>query len=328
MLVFSCYVFNIVIRRDRHMKSLLMLFITFGLVWCTGCGDDMEEINTVWNEITGDEIQAVYEIDFDVEDLGIERVLKEERKDYLLYEVTYEGVNKQKVTGDLAIPKLEGHDGPFPLIYYFPRTRETRQDTATIADLMGAEGWAVFATDKPRAPMQKENEMVSEMLVAADSQQAAVKNGLRGISVCESFPEIDRDHIIAMGGSYGTTSVLILTAIDPRIDMGITIVGSAGRMEEQALLKYRPIYRDDLREKLIKIKSTEPLYFLPLIGEKPMLLINAKYDQNIRNVLVEKMQNSIKGPKKVLIVDRDHIFPLKIVMPDLIQWINENMESM
>jgi len=58
-----------------------------------------------------------------------------------------------------------------------------------------------------------------------------------------------------------------------------------------------------------------------------MLIINAKYDQNIKNTFVENLKNGLKGPKKIIMVDRDHVFPIKIIMPDIIQWLKENMKT-
>jgi alpha/beta superfamily hydrolase len=131
-----------------------------------------------------------------------------------------------------------------------------------------------------------------------------VKDYRRVIDYLETRPEFDEDKLCFYGMSFGPTIGQFLTAVDNRIETNIFYAGGmiqAGRTE------------------------SNPAHFLPRITI-PTLMINGKYDANLRMDYEVKYMNELLGTperdKKLLLFDSDHLAPRADVVRETLIWLD------
>jgi cephalosporin-C deacetylase-like acetyl esterase len=309
--------------KKRVFRSLVLAAICAAFALCAS--SDIEE----WHRLKGL---------FDY-DRGIDlRVVATEHKDSNLATVShieFSSTNGVRVPALLAIPKTG--DPPFPCVIVQHGYSGSKDNFfPSMFDLIAMQGYAAIAIDAQWHGERKEEgkDIFSKDLEA--DREAIIQTVIdirRAIDFLETRQEIEKRRIGYIGISMGAILGTLATAVEPRIDTCVLIVGGGDwptLVAKSALAPAQQLRKagvlDDAHSRSL-LADIEPLSFAPHIAPRPALMLNGRKDKIIPKECAEKLYEALKDPKKIIWYDQGHNLTDPRIPFEVNKWMAETLKA-
>jgi len=250
-------------------------------------------------------------------------------------EFEFDSINGERVPGLLIIPPSQKKR---PVVLGLHGLGGSKDDFARAAPMMGLMGvqFAILALDAQYHGARKKDgaALISKDLEA--SKKAFIQTVVdyrRALDYAATRPELNLERVGIGGASMGAIMGVVLTAVEPRVTTSVLVVGGADWTtiaKETQLPGVRQLWADDPNLDWDAFRKTtapiDPLHFAPRMGERPILLVNAKRDEVIPLKSAQLLHEVAKGkPLEKEWYDSGHVPPAEQVGMRLITWFQENL---
>jgi dipeptidyl aminopeptidase/acylaminoacyl peptidase len=251
-----------------------------------------------------------YPVDHDAP-LAAEERLVEKATGYTKYRVEFNGIRKDRVPGFLYTPagKAAGKETKHPavLLQYGSGGHKGTFYIVALAQQFVAKGFIVLTIDAPmkgeRKPPRDQRSLWSSLGLGERGRfQWYCGDYSRAVDYLATRPDVDPRRLGYGGISWGAITGITFAAHDPRIKAVASIVGGGNFMGTLA----DKVQMD--RETIEAAKSFDPVYHVPLIAPRPLLLLNVTKDQLVPRFFADSLHKAAGESAKKMWVDTDHFF--------------------
>ena len=236
-----------------------------------------------------------------------------EEEDWKADEITYKAAyGDERATAYLFLPKKV--KPPFQTVIFFPGAnalylRRFSSDTVAALDAILRSGRAVlypvYKSTFERGDGVK-SDIANMSSTWRDHVIMWVKDASRAIDYAETRPELDHAKLAFYGLSWGATMGPFVTAVEPRIKVGIFALGGL-----------------DFQKSLAEANA---INFLPRV-KQPVLMLNGRYDffcplESCQEPFFHWL-GSGKGQKKLLLYDTGHFIPINDLTKETLNWLDQ-----
>jgi len=249
---------------------------------------------------------------------------------YWEHKLTYASANNVRVPALLCIPLLEAEK--YPCLVFLHGFGGQKEDCREIATVAAMYGYVLLSID---AEYHGEREQPGKIIFApnlVESRDAAVQtivDLMRGVDYLETLPIIDKTQIGYIGGSMGAILGTVFTAVESRIKGAVLIVGggplslvfqTTNIPEVRAIEPTLTIPYEEA-EKIIA--PFDPINFIGAISPRPILMQNARFDEQVPPETGERLYAAAKAPKWIDWYDDTHTLPKNrfVVAERVIEWL-------
>ena len=246
------------------MKSAKILILCLAMGVCMGEGANADGPLGVIGDEGYQLLKRLFEYDGDIP-LDVRVLESRDTTHGRRHKSVYRGLWRSRVPAYLELPSNAGP--PYPCVVLFHRLTDSKQQWWPLIDSLEgrhrnrlvSEGMAVFAIDMPlHGDWLAENEFENPRnLIEKDLRQRyrelfiqAIQENRRGLDYLMSRGDIDSTRVGVLGYGLGASMALCLTAVDPRVKVGVAsappaepdrlsvraVQNYAGRLREQPFL--------------------------------------------------------------------------------------------
>lgn len=264
-----------------------------------------------------------------------EEVIRDEGG-YRIIKVYFDSVNGVRVPGLLSIPKKEGR---VPCVVFLHGYGGSKDDVASVAGLIAAEGYAIMAIDAVlHGERRKEGkELYSPKLT--ESVRGIIQTIIdlrRAVDYLETRPEIDKEKIGYVGGSMGGILGAIFIGVEPRIKAAVLLVagGNMSLMVRESQHYTMPTIRGYLQRENITYKELQvlldpidPLHYIGNFSPKPVVFHLGKFDTIVPAEAGRQLYERAGQPKQVYWYDAGHSLPSDLVLARVLDFLDRNLQG-
>jgi len=249
---------------------------------------------------------------------------------YQEYKLTYASTNNVRVPALLCIPNVEAEK--YPCLVFLHGFGGEKEDCREIAMIAAIYGYALLSID---AEYHGEREQSGKIIFApnlVETRDAAVQTITdlrRGVDYLETLPLIDKTRIGYIGASMGAILGAVFTDVEPRIKGAVLIVGGGPLslvFQQTSIPEVRAIEPTltipyDEAEKIIA--PIDPINFIGEISPRPILMQNARFDEQVPPETGERLYAATGAPKWIDWYDDTHTLPKSRfdVVERVIDWL-------
>ena len=274
---------------------------------------------------------------------------------YKKYLVHYDSVNGERVPGFLYVPKpsikdyaaaLKGDElkrftskagalngPPWPGIFVMHWLQSDKSLADALAPQFVMYGYVVFAIDGVfKGEREKPGRNILEYnpndTVANIRQQ--VVDMRRGADYLATLTQdVDINRLGFFGVSMGAITGAIAAAVEPRFKVVVladgaadlaSIYSKADMPEVKDAVKKIEATGYSIKQAFEILKAIDPLYYVPRISPRPVLMINGKFDEIFPRPAMESLHAAALEPKDVRWFDSGHILPINSVIILTLKW--------
>lgn len=278
----------------RSFKTLVILAIVGGAVY--GLGE--------WYK-THDYLPHFLERKTDLVRVE-ERVIVDDRE-FLIYDITFEGANGLSVIAHLKVPFAGGPR--HPVMITLGGTAAGREVLEYLGD---TRSWMILALDYPyRGPTEGLShwEFVSVVPDARRALLDTVPAAMMVLDYLHSRGDVDTDRIILAGGSFGALIAPAVAAAEERVT-AVAILFGAGDLEQviEANLPLPKIVRPPAAWfGSVVVSPLEPLKYIGRISPRPVFFLSGTEDDSMPESISRALHDAAGEPKKVTWLKLGHI---------------------
>ena len=267
-----------------------------------------------------------YAVDHDAP-LAPQERLVEKAAGYSKFRVEFNGIRKDRVPGFLYVPGDRQPRRPAVLLQYGSGGHKGTFYIVALAKQFVDRGFVVLTIDAPmkgeRKPPRNQRTLWSSLGLGERGRfQWYCGDYSRAIDYLASRPDVDPARLGYGGISWGAITGITFAAHDPRIKAVASIVGGGNFMGTLADKVEMP------KETVEAARSFDPVYHVPLIAPRPLLLLNVTQDQLVPRFFAESLHKAAGDGAKKLWVDTDHFFQgvdRYAVLEDVITFMRDNL---
>jgi dipeptidyl aminopeptidase/acylaminoacyl peptidase len=266
-----------------------------------------------------------YPVDHDAP-LDPQQKVVEQAPKYTKLRVEFNGIRKDRVPGFLYLPKDNQKTHPAVLLQYGSGGNKGTNYIVALGQQFVGRGFVVLTIDSPNKGERKPKTGRSLLQSLAEQGQFRWYCGdySRAVDYLVTRPEVDPRRVGYAGVSWGAITGVTFAAHDSRIKAVASIVGGGNFMGTIADKVQMP------PEVVEMARSFDPVYHVPLIAPRPLLLLNVTKDQLVPRFFAESLQNAAgEGAKKVWL-DTDHFFrgiDRYAVLEEVIDFMKESLKG-
>jgi uncharacterized protein len=265
-----------------------------------------------------------YEYDQDLPLLDSVRLLTD-TTDFSLYYLTYQSVHDKKVTALLTLPKKNKQPLPCIILMHGLGDRKTVDYIEAGNQYLLDAGYAVLRLDISNHGDRFKYDYDFDLTDGyrywtRDLITQTVFDLRRAVDFIQTREELDPRRIgyfgISLGGIIGT----IFCSVDERVEVPV-IVLAGGKLN---LMFGKDVLSGDTKDYLSII---DPINYVAKISPRPLLMINAAYDDVVPPITSKLLFNAAKKPKEIIWYPaKHHDIPIDKVYPDGIQWFDRYLK--
>jgi len=233
---------------------------------------------------------------------------------YLLH-IEFNGPDGEKVTGLYARPKREG---VYPCILLLHGWTSKKDDMAAWIgpEIVGA-GMSFLALDAPR---HGERAKPGAALDFATMWQGVTVQGIRDYRMAMLWladrKDVDNKHIGLFGYSMGSMMGSVLCGLDNRLQAAALCVGGDLFIHHISELP---------ADKRAIAYTMSPSLFIGHFAPRPVLLLNGKQDQTVKEEASTALFAAAKEPKQQIMFNAGHILPKEALVTG-VNWLAEKIK--
>ena len=269
-----------------------------------------------------------YAVDHDAPLAAAEKVV-EKAAGYTKLRVEFNGIRKDRVPGFLYVPNDDAPKRPAVLLQYGSGGHKGTFYIVALAHQFVAKGFTVLTIDSPmkgeRKPPKNERTLWSSLGLGERGRfQWYCGDYSRAIDYLASRGDVDATRLGYGGISWGAITGITFAAHDPRIKAVVSIVGGGnfmGTLADKVEMQ---------RETIEAAKSFDPVYHVPLIAPRPLLLLNVTKDQLVPRFFAESLHKAAPADAKKMWVETDHFFQgvdRYAVLEDVITFMSQSLSE-
>ena len=273
-----------------------------------------------------DALKRPYPVAHDAPLDALEKVV--ERADgYTKFRVEFNGIRKDRVPGFLYVPRGGNDKHPAVLLQYGSGGHKGTFYIVALAQQFVAKGFVVLTIDSPmkgeRKPPRGQRNWWSGFGERGRFQWYCGDYS-RAVDYLVTRPEVDPSRVGYAGVSWGAITGITFSAHDPRIKAVASIVGGGnfmGPLADKVEMS---------KETVEAAKNFDPVYHVPLLAPRPLLLLNVTKDQLVPRFFAESLHKAAGDGAKKIWVETDHFFQgvdRYAILEDVIAFMLENMQA-
>lgn len=289
----------------------------------------------VLTSISSKPLISYYSYDRSVK-LNPEIIFFKEGANYKAYKVYYDSINGVRVPALLMLPK-KGNP-PYPCVVFLHGYGGCKEDALNIAEIAGAEGYAVFSIDAvyhgerkvPGKEMYSPN--VTESISAVIQTVVDLR---RGVDFLKTLSYIDGSRIGYLGGSMGGILGSIFIGVEHRIKAAVIIVGGGNMtlmimtsihpsvVKIREYMKQHNLTIDELKDVL---QIIDPLNFINNTNI-PIQFHLGRHDKIVPYEAGLQLYEKANQPKFLYVYDSGHDVPLDIVAIRVLDFFDKYLKE-
>ncbi|MCW3097219.1 MAG: esterase [Chthonomonadaceae bacterium] len=241
-----------------------------------------------------DALKAAYDYDSSAApDVKEEPVANE---NVMVLHITFTGPDGKPVNGTFMRPKA---DGVYPCALVMHGLTNNKETSIKLfGNRLVAKGIAILALDAPQhGKDQPPNKKYWNDTVYTAAVHQGVRNYRRALDYLTARPDIDKEHIAAIGNSMGAIMCAIIGSVDDRIQALSLCVGGDPFL---AIARTRSHPED---------YDVSPSLFIAHFAPRPVVMYNSKTDPVMVLPAAYMLQNAAKDPKQVVWFSGTHDVP-------------------
>lgn len=245
--------------------------------------------------------------------------------EFKLFNVTYNSIHHQRVTGLLSLPKKA--ENPLPVVILMHGLGDHKGvDYVEFGNqFFLKKGYAVLRLDISDHGDRKEDVYEFDFTGkykywSRNVISQTVFDLRRAVDFIESRQELDPERIgyfgISLGGIIGT----VFCGVEKRIKVPV-IVLAGGQLDL--------LFKEKMPSEVAKdfVSFIDPMNFVKQISPRPLLMINAKNDEVVPPEMSKLLFERAKKPKEIIWYDAKHRdAPLDKIYGDGLQWFNTHLK--
>ena len=246
---------------------------------------------------------------------------------YTKSRVEFNGIRKDRVPGFLYIPN-DGEDRhPAVLLQYGSGGHKGTFYIVALAQQFVAKGFVVLTIDSPmkgeRKPPRDQRNWWSGFGERGRFQWYCGDYS-RAVDYLLTRPDVDTNRVGYAGVSWGAITGITFAAHDPRIKAVASIVGGGnfmGPLADKVEMS---------KETVEAAKTFDPVYHVPLLAPRPLLLLNVTKDQLVPRFFAEALHKAAGDGAKKMWVETDHFFQgvdRYAILEDVITFMLDNLRA-
>ncbi|HEX8236803.1 MAG TPA: dienelactone hydrolase family protein [Abditibacteriaceae bacterium] len=251
--------------------------------------------------------------------------------------LTMRGARGATVPVYILLPSIASANSKVPGVVLLHGKDGRAEDMLIGAQFLATRGYASVIPEyvghgTRRDPANPVQMFGGEPQVLRDSIIESIQDVRRALDLLVAQPEVDATRIGLMGYSLGAIMGSITTAVEPRIDTAVLIVGGADwktlltQSQERDAAKWRA--GGEFKESAIELlEGIDPKNFAGHIAPRPVLFINGTQDKIIPRAAAEALFEAAKEPKEQLWLEYGHMLPPTVVAVPLQEWLDDKLKS-
>lgn len=232
--------------------------------------------------------------------LDARQELVDKADDHLKYRVEFNGIANSRVPGYLYVPTAGKARYPAVLLQYGSGGNKNTNYIVALGKQFVSQGFVVLTIDIPN---KGERRLKNRPNPFGGSVLETLGDYSRAVDYLLSRDEVDRNRLAYAGISWGAITGITFVAHDPRIKVMASMVGGGGFL---GLVPDAPANVQAPAEQIIR--QWDPVYHVPLIAPRPLLLLNVTRDQLVPRVLSDALHKAAGQGAEKLWLDTDHFF--------------------
>jgi len=148
-----------------------------------------------------------------------------------------------------------------------------------------------------------------------------------------SLPDVDPEHVEAVGVSLGAPFMCIAGALDPRFARVWVLHGSGGsyvpleaNMKRNIPFAPLRVVAAGLANVIIAGPRLDPVRWVPWIAPRPFVMVNARDDERLPRSAVDALYASAREPKELIWMSGAHVHGDKETIQRLVAIVMERMK--
>jgi dipeptidyl aminopeptidase/acylaminoacyl peptidase len=251
--------------------------------------------------------------------------------------MTMRGTQGGTVPVYILLPSVASENTKVPGVVLLHGKGGRAEDMLIAGQFLATRGYASVipeyvghgARRDPAKPVQM---FGGDPVVLRDSIIESIQDVRRALDLLVAQPEVDGTRIGLMGYSLGAIMGSITTAVEPRIDTAVLVVGGADwkalltQSTESDAAKWRA--SGEAKESaLALLEPIDPKNFAGYIAPRPVLLINGTQDKIIPRSAAEALFEAAKEPKEQMWLEYGHLIPPTVVAVPMQEWLDDKLKS-
>lgn len=253
--------------------------------------------------------------------LNVETKIIKKNQFATTYEIFFDSINNQRVSGLLLLPNLGLKK--YPVILYLHGSGMSREIPDMALPLITQKGLALFSIS---AFNTNERRLPGKSLSSGyflENRQGIIQTVVdyqRGLDVLSTREDIDMNRVGIIGLSLGTIQGSILFGLDKRIKVSAFAVGGGDLelMAKKSILISRFFDFGKMNYDLSQLKAIaspiDPVNFAKNNKGRPTLMVNGRKDEIVPAECARKLYENFQEPKHIIWYDGGHVPPMDIIM--------------
>lgn len=251
--------------------------------------------------------------------------------------LTMRGARGTTVPVYVLLPSIASANSKVPGVILLHGKDGRAEDMLIAAQFLATRGYASVipeyvghgARRDPARPVQM---FGGDPIVLRDSIIESIQDVRRALDLLVAQPEVDAERIGLMGYSLGAIMGSITTAVEPRIDTAVLVVGGADwktlltQSTERDAAKWRA-GGEEQKAALSLLEPIDPKNFAAHIAPRPVLMINGTQDRIIPRAAAESLFEAAKEPKEQIWLEYGHLIPPTVVAVPMQEWLDDKLKS-
>lgn len=241
-----------------------------------------------------------------------------------LYYLTYRSVHDALVTGLLTLPVKGKSPYPVIILMHGLGDRKTVDYIEFGNKCLLEAGYAVLRLDISNHGDRFRHDYDFDPTTGyrywtRDIITQTVLDLRRAVDFIQTCDELDHERIGYLGVSLGGMIGTIFCGIEERIK--VPVIALAGG-------NLNLMFGGDALSKDVKdyLSIIDPINFVRMISPRPLLMINARYDEVVPPLNSKLLFNAARKPKEIIwYPTKHHGLPIERAYPDGINWFNEHL---
>ncbi len=238
-----------------------------------------------------------------------------------------------RVPGILIVPEGKG---PFPVALALHGYGGSKNTAREVWPLVAALGVAVISLDAvyhgDRAVEGVSIYDPEHLVRSRDALIQSIIDYRRALDYAATREDLDVGRVVCAGGSMGAIMGVVLTAVEPRIDLGIFIVGGA---DWELMAAQSSLPEGEQARKLGVLKQVgdiltpvDPLHFAPHLAPRPALYINGRQDTVVPVAANKRLHEVASEPKTIKWFDSGHSVPEGPAAMEVLNWLIPKLNAL
>ncbi len=253
--------------------------------------------------------------------LNAETVVIKKSQFATTYEIFFDSVNNQRVSGLLVIPNLGLKK--YPVILYLHGSGMSREIPDMALPLITQKGLALFSISAFHTNERKPQGKTLSSGYFLENRQGIIQTIIdyrRGLDVLSYREDIDMNRVGIIGLSLGTVQGSILFGVDERIKVSAFAVGGGDLelMAKKSILTSRFFDFGKINYDTVDLRAiaspVDPVNFAKNSKGRPTLMVNGRKDEMVPAECAKKLYENFQEPKHIMWYDGGHVPPMDIIM--------------